>query len=237
MFAALFILLPLAVPAQDRLKTMPGYEQYQKMNKQITGSVKLATLKASWKNGGSAVEYTKDGKVYRYDIAAGKATEVGKAPEEDQAGEENQVVQQRQRDTQLNANPAQQKGVQRGRQAVSATSPDGKNKAFYRDYNLWISDAKGGKESQISTDGSEKKRIRYGTASWVYGEELAQKTAMWWSPDSKKVAYYRFDESQVKDYYLATNQAALQSQVDTEPYPKPGTANPVVDVFIYDLET
>ena len=35
----------------------------------------------------------------------------------------------------------------------------------------------------MTTDGSEKDRIKYGTASWVYGEELAQTTAMWWSPD------------------------------------------------------
>ena len=47
----------------------------------------------------------------------------------------------------------------------------------------------------ITTDGSAEKRIKYGTASWVYGEELDQITAMWWSPDSRKLAFYRFDES------------------------------------------
>jgi dipeptidyl-peptidase-4 len=52
----------------------------------------------------------------------------------------------------------------------------------------------------LSTDGSEKDRIKYGTASWVYGEELGQTTAMWWSPDSRKLAFYRFDESGVPDY-------------------------------------
>ncbi|MCI0461561.1 MAG: S9 family peptidase, partial [Gemmataceae bacterium] len=117
------------------------------------------------------------------------------------------------------------------------TSPDGKLKAFYRDRNLWLSDAKGGHETPITTDGHEKSRIKYGTASWVYGEELNQRSAMWWSPDSRKIAYYRFDESQVLDYYLPLGQTAVQSKVDIEPYPKAGTPNPLVDLFLYDVDT
>ena len=50
---------------------------------------------------------------------------------------------------------------------------------------------------RLTTDGDEKTRIKYGAASWVYGEELEQRTAIWWSPDSKRVAYYGFDESQL----------------------------------------
>ena len=80
-------------------------------------------------------------------------------------------------------------------------SPDKKLKAFYRDRNLWLSDADGKNEFAVTTDGNEKARIKYGTASWVYGEELNQTTAMWWSPDSTKIAFYRFDESKVPDYY------------------------------------
>jgi len=57
----------------------------------------------------------------------------------------------------------------------------------------------------------------YGTASSVYGEELFQRSAMWWSPDSKKLAYYRFDESQVPDYYLALAQTSLQDKLDVYP--------------------
>src|SRR5262245_17414211 len=68
------VTLPLG--AQDRLKTMPGYEQYQKMSGQISGSVKSASLDVAWKDGGKAFEYKKDGKTYRYDIAARKAEEI-----------------------------------------------------------------------------------------------------------------------------------------------------------------
>ena len=121
---------------------------------------------------------------------------------------------------------AQPGAPERGRQFDVADSPDGKLKAFYRDRNLWVSDAAGGGEVAITTDGSEKDRIKYGTASWVYGEELGQRTAMWWSPDGTKLAYYRFDEKQVPDYYLQLDQTQIQSKDDVEAYPKAGAPNP-----------
>ena len=44
--------------------------------------------------------------------------------------------------------------------------------------------------------------MRFGTASWVYGEELGQSSAMWFSPDEKSLAFYAFDVSEVPDYFL-----------------------------------
>src|SRR5207244_9248762 len=76
---ALFGLVPQSSRAQDRLPAMPGYEQYQKMSKQIPGSVKLVSLAVTWKDGGKAFEYGHDGKRYRYDVAARKAEVVGAA--------------------------------------------------------------------------------------------------------------------------------------------------------------
>src|SRR5436190_1526098 len=87
----------------------------------------------------------------------------------------------------------------RGRQFQSTLAPNGALKAFYRDRNLWLSAADGSHETAITTDGSVSSRVKYGTASWVYGEELSQQTAMWWSPDSTRIAYYRFDETRVPD--------------------------------------
>jgi dipeptidyl-peptidase-4 len=125
--------------------------------------------------------------------------------------------------------------VARGRQVDCAASPDRKLKAFYRDRNLWLANFDGSSERAITTDGSEKARIKYGTASWVYGEELGQTTAIWWSPDSTRVGFYRFDESQVKDYYLETDQTQLQSSIDVEAYPKAGTPNPMADVLVHEV--
>ena len=212
--------LPSAAVGQDRLKTMPGYEQYARVAPQITGSVKLGTLQTFWIDSGRALEYQRDNKWYRFDVAARKTTEVSTPVTPDSL---------------RRGRFGGRGGVERGRQAASADAPDGKRKAFYRDRNLWVSNADGSDAVAVTTDGSEKDRIKYGTASWVYGEELGQTTAMWWSPDGSKLAYYRFDESKVPDYFLQLDQTKIQSTVDTEAYPKAGAPNPIVDLFVYDV--
>jgi dipeptidyl-peptidase-4 len=126
---------------------------------------------------------------------------------------------------------------ERGRQFDYAIAPAGNHRAIYRNRNVWIGDSTGARAVQITKDGSEKTRIKYGTASWVYGEELSQRTAMWWSPDGSKLAFYRFDESKVPDFYLATRLTAIQDTLDVEAYPKPGVPNPVVDLYVYDVAT
>ncbi|MGA2588015.1 MAG: DPP IV N-terminal domain-containing protein [Candidatus Aminicenantales bacterium] len=207
--------------AQDRLKTYPGYDQYQKMSKEMQGAVKPGSLQVTWKDGGKAFEFAKDGKTWRYDIASEKTSEVVGAPAPlDQAG---------QRGRGGIGGPA------RGRQFAEAFSPDKKIKAFYRDRNLWLSDPDGKNEVAITTEGNEKARIKFATASWVYGEELSQTTAMWWSPDSAKIAFYRFDESKVPDYFLQMNQTKPYTTADIEAYPKAGEPNPIADIFVYDV--
>jgi len=216
-------IFPISSGAQDRLKTMPGYDQYQKMSKEIHGSVKLGALNVKWQDDGMAFDYYKDGKTYRYDIATRTATETGPAAADAESGRM--------------GGRRRAGGPERGRQYSSAESPDKKLKAFYRDRNLWLSDATGAGEMAITTDGNEKARTKYGTGSWVYGEELDQVTAMWWSPNSKKIAFYRFDESPVPDYFLQLDQTKVQSRMDIEAYPKAGVNNPIADILIYDVDT
>jgi dipeptidyl-peptidase-4 len=212
-----------SVGAQDRLKLMPGYEQFQKMSRETQGiAATLGSVSVTWKDDSSAFEYARGGKLYRFDIATRKATVVGDAPETKISG------QGRGRGN-AQGQPA------RGRQFESADSPDKRVKAFYKDRNVWLSAPDGSNSTQVTTDGSERDRIKYGTATWVYGEELEQRTALWWSPDSRKLAYYRFDEEQVLDYYLPMTQTDVQDTLDVEAYPKPGKPNPVVDVYVYDV--
>jgi len=215
------VVLAVSASAQDRLKSMPGYEQYQRMSKEIQGAVRSGALQADWKDGGKALEYRRDGKTYRFDVATRTVTEITsgvEAPPAPPLGRGGQGAP-----------------VARGRQVASAESPDKSLKAFYRDRNLYVSAASGASEVAVTTDGSASARIKSGTASWVYGEELFQTTAMWWSPDGRKLAYYRFDESQVPDYVLQLDQTKLYSTADVEAYPKAGEPNPVVDLYVYDV--
>src|SRR6185295_9784184 len=176
----------------------------------------------NWSPDGQSVEYSDGGKRYRFDIATKKIIDLGAAG-----------------DTRTGGRGGRGGGGQpaRGRQFEFAIAPAGNHRAIYKDRNVWVGDSTGAGAVQITTDGSEKSRIKYGTASWVYGEELSQRTAMWWSPDGKKLAYYRFDESKVPDFYLATGLTNIQDSLDVEAYPKPGVHNPVVDLFVYDVDT
>ena len=217
LIAGLFLCVaPLA--AQDRLKTMPGYDRAQRLAREGPSAVNGGALSATWTDDSAAVEYDRGGKRYRYTLASSTTAE----------------VDSRRPPPHL---PPFEGSPDRGRQFASATSPDGKILARYRDRNVWVSAADGTGERAVTTDGSAASRIKYGTASWVYGEELDQRTAMWWSPDSRKLAFYRFDEQKVPDYFIAFDQTRLHSTVDVEAYPKAGEPNPIVDLLVYDIAT
>jgi dipeptidyl-peptidase 4 len=203
--------------AQDRLRGMPGHAQYEQLAGQVNGSVRLGTLAGvSWHDDGRGFDYSLDGTRYRYNIAARSAQVIDAPAQAD------------------GLRGMMGRGVERGRQFDSAMSPDSSLRAFYRDRNLWVSSADGSGERAITTDGSAAARTKYGTGSWVYGEELRQNTAIWWSPDGRRVAYYWFDESGVTDYFLQLDQTKLQSSIDVEAYPKAGTPNPLVEIFVHD---
>ncbi|MDH5235105.1 MAG: S9 family peptidase [Gemmatimonadota bacterium] len=212
---ALVTLVAVSAGAQDRLRSMPGFEQYTAMAPRIANAVKSGAVTPQWADDGKSFEYTRDGKRWRFDVAT---KQVSEAPA-----------------STGNGSGVRRGGPGRGRQAAEAWTADSSMKAIYRDRNLYIANRDGSGERQLTTDGSEAGRIKYGTASWVYGEELGQTTAMWWSPDGSKLAYYRFDERPVKDYFLQTEQTSVQGSVETEAYPKAGTENPIVDLFVYDL--
>ena len=250
-----------SVMAQDRLKLMPGFDNYTKMQPQITGTVVPGTINASqFSADGKTLTFTSAGKPMSLDLATMKIVEAvmpanapaagaggaggrggraGGAPPaagRGGGGQSQGGLEQQQHEMPVAVMagcPAG--GAPRGRQLECSLSPDGKFKAFYRARNFWVANADGTGEVQVTTDGSVEKRIKNGSGSWVYGEELGQTTAIWWAPNSRQVGYYRFDESDVKDFYLGMNQTGIQTALDVEAYPKAGAANPVPEVFVYDV--
>jgi dipeptidyl-peptidase-4 len=234
----------------DRLRAMPGYDQYTKMQDQLRSGPPFVSgaLTVSWDQDSSGFTYAFGGKMHRFDLATRKPTVTGDAPAAGAGrggrgaaggggggrggrGGAARVMPNGA------PNPCPVEQVDRGRQRACDPAPDGSMKAFYRDRNLWISRADGTEEIAVTKDGNEKARTKYGSGSWVYGEELGQTTAIWWSPDGTKVAFYRFDESPVQDFYLQLGQSQVQSALDVEAYPKAGTSNPIADVLVYDLKS
>src|SRR2546421_2335435 len=177
--------------AQDRLKTMPGYDRYQQVLRDGPRAVRSGLLATTWVEGGKAVEFTRDGERYRFDVGTRQTTEQSNGP----AG------------AARIGRPAEENGEtpDRARQFTTTRAPDGSLKATYRDRNLNVSAADGANETAITTHGGVAATVKYGTASWGYGEEFDQATAMWWSPDSSRLAYYPFDRQHGPDFLLALN--------------------------------
>ncbi len=122
-----------------------------------------------------------------------------------------------------------------GKQRLADFNPSGDKVAFVRENNIFIKDLQSGDEKQITTDGKVNEIIN-GTCDWVYEEEFGFTKAFFWSPDGKKIAYYRFDESRVKEYTL-TYYGKLYPRLYTYKYPKAGEDNSMVEIYVYNLET
>jgi dipeptidyl-peptidase-4 len=125
--------------------------------------------------------------------------------------------------------------VTNGEKQMYATfSPDGTKVGFVRANNIFIKDLLSGKETQITTDGL-KNNIINGATDWVHEEEFAFSIAYFWSPDGKKLAYYKFDESKVKEFSFNEFNNQLYPDEYKFKYPKAGEANSLVTIHVYDL--
>ncbi|MFH6933736.1 S9 family peptidase [Flavobacterium sp. FlaQc-30] len=112
-------------------------------------------------------------------------------------------------------------------------SPDGTKIAYAKENNLYVYDLASKKSTAVTTDG-KKNAIINGITDWVYEEEFAFVRAFDWSKDSKKIAYIRFDESQVPEFSMSIFHKDLYPTIETFKYPKAGEKNSVVSLHIYD---
>lgn len=121
------------------------------------------------------------------------------------------------------------------KQMYGSFSPDGNKVAFVRNNNLFIKDLVKGVESMITSDGKFNHIIN-GATDWVYEEEFSFSQAYVWSPDGNKIAYYRFDESLVKEFEMSEYNGNLYPTVYRYKYPKAGETNSIVSIHVYDLQ-
>ncbi len=114
-------------------------------------------------------------------------------------------------------------------------SPNGEKVAYVLENNLFIQNIKSGAITQVTTDG-KKNHIINGASDWVYEEEFALVRSFEWAPDGEHIAYYKFDESQVKEFSMDLFKGGLYPTQEVFKYPKAGEDNSVVKVYFYNLE-
>jgi dipeptidyl-peptidase-4 len=114
-------------------------------------------------------------------------------------------------------------------------SPDGKRIAYVMENNLYVFDIATKKSKAITKDGKWNYVIN-GNCDWVYEEEFEFTQAYDWSPKGNYIAFYRFDETKVKEYEFTQFDNTYNKQYSYK-YPKAGDANSQVDIYIYNIAT
>ena len=121
------------------------------------------------------------------------------------------------------------------KQRYATFSPSGIQVAFVRDNNLFVKNLENSQEKQLTTDG-KKNEIINGAADWVYEEEFAFDKAFFWSPTGNQIAYYRFDESKVREFNMPIY-GSLYPQDNPFKYPKAGEDNSNVSIGVVELSS
>jgi dipeptidyl-peptidase-4 len=122
-----------------------------------------------------------------------------------------------------------------GKQRYTTFSPAADKVAFVRDNNLHIKNLVTGEEKPFTRDGKYNQIIN-GATDWVYEEEFALVRAFEWSPDGRKIAFLRFDESAVPEFTMTLHRDDAYPEYETFKYPKVGEVNSIVSAHIYDIE-
>jgi len=131
-----------------------------------------------------------------------------------------------------------------GEQQLATFSPDGERVAFVRKNNLFVKSLRFGTERQVTIDGEFNKIIN-GAPDWVYEEEFEFNRGFEWSPDSKQIAYMKFNEEQVPIYHMPMYKGMAPEHKENKlypgeysfKYPKAGEKNSIVQIWVYDIKS
>lgn len=114
-------------------------------------------------------------------------------------------------------------------------SPDGEKVAFVFENNVYIKNFNTKSVSQITDDG-DKNKIINGVTDWVYEEEFSFVRAFDWNSSSDKIAFLRFDETDVPEFSMDVYGSQLYQTQQVFKYPKAGENNSIVELFVFDLK-
>lgn len=120
------------------------------------------------------------------------------------------------------------------KQRYATCSPDNRKVAFECNNNLYFKDLASGKTTKITSDGKPNEVIE-GASDWVYEEEFVLVRAFEWSPDSRKIAWLRFDEATVPEFQMEKHTGGAYPEIEKFKYPKVGATNATVSAWIFDL--
>jgi len=115
-------------------------------------------------------------------------------------------------------------------------SPDGTKVGIERDGNLFAYSFSSGKEVQLTSDSTSETGVFNGHYDWVYEEEFGQAQAWNWSKDSRYIAYWQFDDSQVPVFQMTKYEGFHDEQLKIS-IPQPGDPNPKVRIGVVDVES
>lgn len=115
-------------------------------------------------------------------------------------------------------------------------SPDGNSIAYVFENNMYSTNLNTGTTIQITQDG-KKNAIINGITDWVYEEEFSFVKAFDWNADGSKIAFIKFDETNVPEFSMDMYNEGLYPTQNVFKYPKAGEKNAEVSLHIFDVKT
>ena len=115
-------------------------------------------------------------------------------------------------------------------------SPDATKVGFVFENNLYYQNLASGKVTQITNDG-KKNEIINGICDWVYEEEFGFVRHFEWNADGSAMAFVKFDESKVREFYIPIYENNLYPYEMRFKYPKAGEDNSKVSLHIFELKS
>lgn len=115
-------------------------------------------------------------------------------------------------------------------------SPNGKEVAYVADNNIFIFNIASLQKKQITADGTKNKIIN-GITDWVYEEEFGFVRAFEWNADGSKIAFLRFDETNVPEFSMDVYGTELYPKPHVFKYPKAGEENAKVSLHMFDVKS